>query len=140
MRRPATSLAVLALAVCAAATDASACRGLFWERSIFFDEVPAGIEAPAIAKVFVVAVVPNGSWQVGIAYVQQAVKGSFDRWWPLRIALRPTSCGPYLRAGISGFVAGELRRGAYGMLELDPVAESYGEREVRKNTTQEKRS
>ena len=140
MLRPAASFAVAAFLACLAAEPASACRGPMFEQSLFFDAVPAGIDAGAIANVFVMAVVPDGHRQVAVAYVRQTIRGSFDQWWPVYVVSVPTSCGPYVRAGDRGILAGELRRGAYGMLELIPVTETRGQRDARKSPMQERRS
>lgn len=129
-------------AACATATDASACRGPTWERSLFFDEVPASINAPAIADVIVVRVRPGPEpyTQVAIASVSKVIKGELDPKLPLHIVFMPSSCGPYLQAGDRGIVIGEVRPGNDGTLELRPFSESYGERENRKNAMREKSS
>jgi hypothetical protein len=114
--------------------NALACRGLQWERTIFFDEVSANIDVPAIVQVTITEMVTTERYdQVGVARVHRVIKGPIDG-QTLKIVAMPTSCGGGIAPGASGIVMGTLRRDAQGELELVAISETVGERLQRKNS------
>ena len=121
-------------AVCLTAQSALACMGPELERTVFFREVPAGLDAPVIAKVTVVALgeakIAAERRPYAVARVEHVIKGTIDRprvW----ISAISSSCGPYFKIGFGGVVLGTLREAGSGALELLPVvANPYDLREV----------
>jgi hypothetical protein len=112
---------------------ALACRGFQWERTIFFDDVPANIDVPAIVQVTITDMVSMEKYdQTGVARIHRVIKGPIDG-QTLKIVAMPTSCGGGIAVGASGIVMGTLRRDAQGGLELVAISESWGERQQRKN-------
>ena len=112
------------LAVCLAAPSALACMGPTLERAVFFREVPAGLDAPVIARVTVIAMgetnITTERRPYAVARVEQVIKGTIDRpvvW----ISAVSSSCGPLFRVGFGGVVLGTLRQAGNGALELLPV-------------------
>jgi hypothetical protein len=122
------------VALLAGGDNALACRGFQWEQTIFFDEVPANIDVPAIVQVIItdVATVNERYEQIGAALVHRVIKGPIDG-QTLKIVATPTSCGGGIAPGASGIVMGTLRRDAQGALELVAISESFGERQDRKS-------
>ncbi|MET0669955.1 MAG: hypothetical protein ABWY66_08150 [Xanthobacteraceae bacterium] len=120
------------------AMPAQACRGPQFEHSIVLPDLN-GVDAPVAMQVTItkmikeefvkpgVHVPPEQYTQrytlVGVARVEKMIRGEFNEPF-VRIAVLPTSCGPVIRAGLSGIVAGRLERDAEGAVVLKPVWES----------------
>ena len=118
----ALTLGLLAAGI--AAPSALACIGPTLERAVFFQDVPAGLDAPVIARVTVIAIgettITAERGPYAVARVEQVIKGTIDRpvvW----ISALSSSCGPFFRVGFGGVVLGTLRQAGNGALELLPV-------------------
>ncbi len=123
---------------------AQACRGPQFEFSIVLPDLN-GIDAPVAMQVTITKMireefvksgvhVPQEQYEqrytlVGLARVEKVLRGEFSEPF-VRIAVLPTSCGPIIRAGLSGIVAGRLERDAEGAIVLKPV---YGSKYMRQN-------
>ena len=126
------------IAVAIQVMPAQACRGPQFEHSIILTDLN-GIDAPVAMQVTItkmikeefvkpgVHVPPEQYTQrytlVGVARVEKMIRGEFNEPF-VRIAVLPTSCGPIIRTGLSGIVAGRLEQDAEGAVVLRPVSES----------------
>jgi hypothetical protein len=123
------------IAVSLARGDAVACLGRFAEWTIFFDAVPHDVDAPAIVEVTITNADetqrPDGA-MAGTAHVDRVIKGPIDV-ENLRLLAAVSSCGGGFTTGERGIVMGELRRDAQGVLELQAIHQTWGQREARKN-------
>ncbi|MES1155847.1 MAG: hypothetical protein ABUL48_05390 [Pseudorhodoplanes sp.] len=108
---------------------AHACLGPSLESSIFFDEqeLKAGIDGPAIAKVTITALT---SEFVGIARVDKVIKGEIDR-DTIVVTVLATYCTRGFGIGASGIVVGSLKRNAQGELVLTAIEETNSQRRAR---------
>ena len=63
---------------------------------------------------------------VGLALVQKVIKGDV---WPveIKVAVLPTSCGPYFDAGAAGIVAGTFKPGVKGEPILQLAKRPFGD-------------
>ena len=59
----------------------------------------------------------------GVARVEKVIRGELSDPFVV-VAVLPTSCGPFIRAGLSGVVAGKIERDSHGGAVLIPVMES----------------
>jgi hypothetical protein len=127
--------------VCISCTEALACLVPSLEQTIIFDDPPTSLDAPVIAEVTITdmseAIDPSNGWVLAVmnARVEKVIRGSIDS-KALKIVTYLSDCS---RVGVGhGIVAGELRRGAKGDLELMAVQESGAERDLRKAREQAK--
>jgi hypothetical protein len=133
---------ILATSLCHVA---QACRGPMFERSIFFEDV-TGLDVPVIVRVEILTMlrrefpkpgvrVPDHEHAerftlIGLARVDAVIKGELGA--PMiKVAARPSSCGPYFDAGVSGIVAGTLTPDPQGVPVLQMISESPFARERR---------
>jgi len=132
-----STIRVLAFAVLATSlfgSEVQACRGPQFEESAFFDEVPSGIDAPAIVDVTItdVSTTANNNYLVGFARIRRVIKGSIQG-EDLKVLVRLNSCTRGFGAGASGIVIGTLRKDARGALELIAIPDSLDRRQRRKS-------
>jgi hypothetical protein len=143
------SIGIAIFAACLTSVSAQACRGMTLERSILFDDV-TGLDAPVIARVTVTAMlnqeqpkpgvrVPDDQYVqrftlVGLARVEQVIKGELAGSL-IKVAVLPTSCGPYFGAGVSGTVAGTIKHDTQGTQVLHLISESPSGRDRRLRNT-----
>lgn len=116
-------IAVLAASFVTA--DANACLVYSSHLRMLFDEIPFGLDAPVIARITGIGVLPGASkgGAVVLARIDKVIKGELDGEF-VRLAYLLTSCGPadpkhYV--GASGIVLGTLARNDEGALELRPI-------------------
>ena len=118
-----------------------ACRGPQFEFSIVLDDL-TGIDAPVVMQITITKMLKNERpqpdlrvpfdqydqyvdrfTQLGFARVDRVIRGEWSD-PSVVIAVLPTSCGPYIDAGLSGVVAGSIERNSHGGAVLVPVMES----------------
>ncbi|HZE55337.1 MAG TPA: hypothetical protein VE111_18955 [Bradyrhizobium sp.] len=127
-------LRVLGLGVavgCCSCTQALACPGPSFERTIIFNHVPTDVDAPVIAEVTIVDMKPEDlqdpSNSTGMAVmnarVENVIKGKVGPGM-LKIVTPLTDCSNGFGVGSHGFVAGELQRDANGNFELVAISEN----------------
>jgi hypothetical protein len=118
-------------------TKSFGCLGPSFEQTVLFNEVPTSIDAPVIVEVTITdvseAIDPSNGWVSAVmsARVEKVIKGSIDS-KTLKIVTYLSDC---TRVGVGhGIVAGELRSGAKGDLELMAVQESRAQSDLRKES------
>jgi hypothetical protein len=134
----ATSKLFSALALMAAVllcNEARACRGVDFEQTVFFDEVPVGVDATTILDVVItdVSTTAEKYYWVGFARVERVIRGPVVG-NTLKILVLPTSCTRGFGPGASGIVAGELRQDTHGTPELIAISESRYQQQKRKSS------
>ena len=126
------------IAVALQVMPAQACRAPQFEHSIILTDLN-GIDAPVAMQVTITKMIREESVKPGVhvppeqytqrytlvsfARVEKVIRGEFNEPF-VRIAVLPTSCGPIIRTGLSGIVAGRLERDVEGAVVLRPVSES----------------
>jgi hypothetical protein len=129
--------AVALLACCLAGTEARACFSPADSKTIFFDEtdLTAGIvkDASTVIEVKIIGVrAPAEKFYSGsVGRVERVIRGTLPT-ETIRILWLPTSCDRELAVGDGGIVAGNVRTGSDGVLELIAVAERVLQRMLRK--------
>lgn len=137
------ALAISLIFVCIACADVFACRGEPYERTIIFDEVPTGIDAPVaveatiIDKSDVIDRTTGVGWIVMNAQINKVIRGSISS-GTLKIATEGSDCTVGFGAGSHGIVVGTLRHDPQGRPELVAIQESNIERGIRKAREQGK--
>jgi hypothetical protein len=123
--------ALVALLIFAAApiTAALACVD---PGSVFFEDVPPGVDASAIVQVTIVEVSNThpSRYFAGIGKVEKVIRGDIDR----DTVTVLTALGDCLRrfpVGSHGIVIGDLQRGANGDIEILAIAETFRTRQMR---------
>jgi hypothetical protein len=136
--RFARALSLGVIATILACAEAGACR--VWENmeTTFFDEVPEGIEAPIIAQVTIIRIIPEPTMNLpagrsfsGLARIKKVMRGALAK-RVIRISAPRTSCNFPFSAGASGFVAGTLQRDDQHRPVLHLISESDPARAKRK--------
>jgi hypothetical protein len=112
-------------------TQALACPGPSFERTIIFNHVPTDVDATVIAEVTIIDKTPDlhdlytfaGSMAVINARVENVIKGQIGQ-GTLKIVTPLGDCSNGFGVGSHGFVAGELRSDANGNSELVAISEN----------------
>jgi hypothetical protein len=112
-------------------TQALACPGPSFERTIIFNHVPTDVDAPVIVEVTIIDMKPEDlqdpSNSTGMAVmnvqVEKVIKGQIGQGM-LKIVTPLTDCSNGFGVGSHGFVAGELRSDAKGIFELVAMSEN----------------
>jgi hypothetical protein len=123
---------------------AQACRGFASEQSLYVTEPLTGLDDDVIARVSIEKIVPADSlmlpagvdhkWYAVIqARVDAVVKGEITKRL-VKIAVRPSSCGPHINEsliGSRGLIAGRIAHDQDGITVLFARTESQSDRERR---------
>jgi hypothetical protein len=107
------ALGAALVATCLSCTDAAACFGPAFVRSIFYDEVPGGTNAPAIAEVTIIGYsrTAEKEYFVGVGRVDRVFRGEIDS-QTIKVLSGLTECLRRYDIGSHGIVIGTLRRDA----------------------------
>jgi hypothetical protein len=116
---------------CLACTQALACQGPSFERTIIFNHVPTDVDVSVIAEVTIIDMKPENlqdpSNSTGMAVmnvqVEDVIKGQIGR-GTLKIVTPLGDCSNGFGVGSHGFVAGELRSDSKGNSELVAISEN----------------
>ncbi len=122
---------VILIAMTVAFTDATACLGPIDMMTIFYDEVPQGIDASAIVQVTIVELPPTNDnhYFLGIGRVERVIKGEIDG-ATIRVLSPTGDCLNKFSIGSRGIVIGDIRKSSRGEVELLAIPESFS---VRRN-------
>jgi hypothetical protein len=119
-----------------------ACPAMGSMRTVFFQDVPPGIDAPVIVRIAVTRLLESnwgnkqGSWFnkprtfAALARVDHVVSGAIGSKM-IKIIAPESSCDHPLAVGESGVVAGKLAIGDSGMPVLRLISESHDQRLAR---------
>jgi hypothetical protein len=107
-------------------TRAVACFAPVEMQTVFHDEVPDGVDAPAIVQVRIVDVSykhPDGYF-VGIGKVEKVIKGNIDR-DTVRVLTAISDCLLKFPVGAHGIVMGDMQRDSNGEIEILAISEPF---------------
>jgi hypothetical protein len=131
------TFAVALLATCIASAEAVACVSPVLTKTIFFEEtdlaadIVKGASTVAEIKIISVGAPAEKFYSASVGRIDRVIRGSLSA-ETIRILWLPTSCDRELVVGDGGIVAGNLRTGPDGVLELIAVAETVLQRMIRK--------
>jgi hypothetical protein len=114
-------------------TRALACLAPSYMQTVFFDEVPDGVDAPAIVQVRIIDVShthPAGYF-VGIGKVEKVIKGDIDR-DTVRVLTVLSDCENRFPVGAHGIVMGDMQRDSNGEIEILAISEPFYARRNKK--------
>jgi hypothetical protein len=97
-----------------------------------YEDLRAGIDAPVIVDVTIIAVSTEKGFFVGSAHINKLIKGSISG-DAIKILTIRSSCGPFgIGVGANGLVGGILRYDFDGVPALLALVESRSERAKRR--------
>jgi hypothetical protein len=114
-------------------TRVLACFGPVNQMTVFYDEVPDGVDAPVIVQVRIIDVSnthPAGYF-VGIGKVEKVIQGNVDR-DTVRVLSVISDCELRYPVGAHGIVMGDMQRDSNGEIEILAIPESFGVRRNKK--------
>jgi hypothetical protein len=136
------------LLACLGAVDANACRAPSSLSTIFFDAVPSNLDAPIIARVTVIRLLPSLAYSglygraddykysfQGLARVDEAIKGAIDG-HVVKLISPASSCDIPFVVGAAGIVVGNVRRAGSRRPEFVAMPETLGQRRMREGSAQ----
>jgi hypothetical protein len=129
----ALSVVVAICLVPGTSTRALACFGPVNQMTVFYDEVPDGVDAPVIVQVRIIDVSnthPAGYF-VGIGKVEKVIKGHIDR-DTVRVLTVLSDCENRFPVGAHGIVMGDIQRDSNGEIEILAIPETFGARRNKK--------
>jgi hypothetical protein len=129
----ALSMVVAICLVSVTPTRALACFAPDFMQTVFFDEVPHGVDAPAIVQVKIIDVStanPEGYF-VGIGKVEKVIKGNIDS-DTIRVLTVISDCELKFPVGAQGIVMGDIQRDSNGEIEILAIAEPFYARRNKK--------
>jgi hypothetical protein len=129
----ALSVVVAICLVSGTSSRALACLAPVEMQTVFYDEVPDGVDAPVIVQVRIIDVSykhPAGYF-VGIGKVEKVIKGNIDR-DTVRVLTVLSNCEYRLPVGAHGIAIGDMQRDSNGEIEILAISESFGVRRNKK--------
>ena len=120
------TLGVIVTSVTLVCTDAAACIGPIDMASIFYDDVPEGVDAPAIVQVTIIDLPATNSKEyfVGIGKVERVIRGEIDS-AAIRVLSQLGACLNRFQVGARGIVIGTIQKNSQGEIELLAIPEPF---------------